>query len=231
MISLSKFKVTLLLKALAVVFILVSLILFTGPFVKLGWISYLSDDMDESYSAFGILKTFKSEYTRGVFWALMIVIAELITLTIVVVYEVYIYQRVSKKGNYINLDVLPKHFNSTYRVVLIVEAIISGLVVLILNLCVLKTTTLDDGTYDLAKVGWGAIASGLLFFFGCIVEAGSHVLLFFDSPVIVQNKIENQNSSDDSNISSHLRELDKLKSEGLITEDDYNAKKKQILNI
>lgn len=82
------------------------------------------------------------------------------------------------------------------------------------------------GKSSIAHLGWGAITSALSLFAGVICFE------IFNYLELSELKVEKRDlSSEENGISSQLKELASLKEQGLISEEDYENKKKQILNL
>ena len=104
-----------------------------------------------------------------------------------------------------------------------------GLAPFVLNLLVINTT----GSTEFAgviSVGGGAISSGLLVLIGMGLIVANSILDYVQSTNPIEDKLDNKDKNK-SSISDQLNELKSLKDQGLITDEDYNLKKKQLLDL
>ena len=104
-----------------------------------------------------------------------------------------------------------------------------GLAPFVLNLLVINTT----GSTEFAgviSVGGGAISSGLLVLIGTGLIVANNILDYVQSTNLIEDKPDNKDKNI-SSISNQLNDLKSFKDQGLITDEDYNLKKKQLLDL
>lgn len=118
--------------------------------------------------------------------------------------------------------------------------IIDGFIPLIINLNVISICGYKD--YEIANVGSGAIASGVLYMLAELTLAFSNYYCFEYKPLDETLPEEETNVTlseeqtikkleEDTNLTQQLQELRSLKEQGLISEEDYESKEKQILGL
>ena len=134
---------------------------------------------------------------------------------------------------------LPKSKNAkvpaeNQRIKLVLIQLISGimlsLIPLIINLNVIGICGYKDN--PLANVGSGAIASSILYMLANFVLAFSSYYAEYkplDGTLSEEETVKKPEEV--STVTQQLQELNSLKEQGLISEEDYEAKKKQTLGL
>lgn len=217
------------LKVMAASFGIIGFVLYTAPFASTS---------QASVSGFQIAFDFGHKYVKSIFLPLVnffIVVLIVIYLLLSMISQIMIFsgnERVRKNVESLYKD-LP--IEKCKQKALISSLLTSGagLIVLILDLCVLLNTGLSSNYY--IHLGAGAVWSGLLVFFGTILESVAEYLPYVSSQGNVVNK-DNQpmvssQSTVEKSIEEKLVELNSLKEKGLITEEEYQKKRKQILGL
>lgn len=103
--------------------------------------------------------------------------------------------------------------------------IILGVPLIIGGLAFLKYAKMDNDELLQYK---GSILGWSIFFLIFTFISGILGLIFY---LDNSNLGTNQNTTKTSNFSNQIKELDKLRQDGLISDEDYETKKKQILDI
>ncbi len=202
-------------------------------------------------SGFDLAFDFEGNISKSFFWSLLslaltagMAIGSLISLLFVTLV-------ISKNQKAV------QYFEKTYRnktpdqikASAILSAFISvaiGIVIMIIDVCTLVNTGLNRSSY--VHLGAGAIWSGILIFFSSILyAAGNYIMTAVpesnaenSSPkpdISDKNKEftasvpDSKTSASEKTIEEQLIELNSLKEKGLITEEEYQAKRKQILGL
>ena len=225
-----------LLNSVGALLLTIAFFLYAAPFVslKLGSAS-------NNISGFQLAFDFEGEYCGTEFGSLIIlfslalafgsfigsVIGTIMSVLIVMGKEL----PKNKNAKQLTLEQQKKNLLLTSTISIICSAI-----PLIINLCVVSITGYSDN--PLAHVGGGAIASGILLIIGeGLVFFSNYFTGFLPLNIVLepnQNKVEsNEESSkkEEKSITEQLQELNTLKEQGLISEEDYEAKKKQLLKL
>lgn len=235
---------SLILGIISFIFALIAVIFFSGPFVtlKLGYLA-------KEFSGFQFLFDFDKQYLAeggnsfglwiSFFIAIFIcagglgtVIGELIICSGKTDKQNQKFEQTSYNGKRMAYEQRKKTGLFTG-----IGGIVICIIALIINLCSVNMTGYGDN--NLASLGTGAIWSAVLLMISSVVSLILR-LIALEEPVKVTNNSENKlnqttvhnivkTQSSTKNTMDELSKLNDLKKQGLITEDEYNEKKKQLL--
>ena len=219
-----------LLKFVGALLLTIAFALYAAPFVslKLGSASnnisgfQLAFDFDGEYckTKLGVPVFFLSLMVA--FLSLILSATEAITSTLAVMGK-----NISKNNSTKQLTLEQKKnifINSTIL-------IINSVIFFIVNLCAVSITGYNDN--PLAHIGGGAVASGILLIIGEGLVCLSRILAInvLESKTDKTETNIKKSKSKEKSITEQLQEFKSLKEQGLISEDDYETKKKQLLNL
>lgn len=234
----NKQQIQFVLKAIAAIFGVIAIVLYTAPFATTSF---------TSASGFQIVFDFEKNYVKSFIWPLV----NFILVVLIVIYLILCFigelrvslgnEKAIKNLEYLKKSI-PLEKQKQNALVSLIFTISAGLFVLILDLCTLTTTGLSSNSY--IHLGNGAIWSGLLILTSTILESIAEYLPYASLQVQNANFQNNTNlvnknnqcvitpePSAEKSIEEKLIELNSLKEKGLITEEEYQAKRKQILGL